>query len=138
MIDNYLFKTKFYDRYDDLSILRIETLLSGIVINSVEYGLDNENPINGVYDLAKSNEIGIIDLNGYYNNPATPRVVSIKATLINDAGESVSEQYKEVRLLQYPSRESDFMINVYPLTNKVAENPEFDIKLLQKYFEDCI
>lgn len=130
--ENLIFNTKAYDFTGDLATLRVEALVNGIVVNSKDFSLPNT--LNYINDTYEWNEelIGVIDRNGYYNNPSTFRDLTFRAILINNVGQEVSEQFKTIKLMPYPYFSNDLDLFISPLTNKVGENPKFRVTLNQR------
>ena len=124
-------QTSAYDREGDLKTLRLESLIGSTVVRTYEFDLSDATEEDNLFTWRESIE-AIIDLNGYYGNPAGFRTATFRATLINNDGEEVSEQFKTVRLMQYPYFDDDISLFVSPLTNKVGENPEFRLRLEQE------
>ena len=124
-------QTSAYDRDGDLQTLRLEALIGSTVVRTYDFDLSEATEEDNLFTWRESVE-AIIDLNGYYGNPAGFRSATFRATLINTAGQEVSEQFKTVRLMQYPYFDDDISLYVAPLTNKVGENPKFRLRLNQE------
>lgn len=121
-------ETSAYDREGDLSKLRIESLVGSTVVRSYEFDISDATEENKKFTWRKSIE-AIIDLNGYYGNPVGFRTATFKATLINNSGEEVSEQFKTVRLMQFPYYPDDIGLSLSSLNSKVGTNPKIQFLL---------
>ena len=128
---NNMVKTKFLDLYDDLSKIRIESVIEGESTNLVEIDVTDLDDYEGLFDFTQSTPF-IYDLNGNAYDPSTPRDILIRATLINDDYESVATQSKTYKLIQYPSFPNDFQLLASPVNKKVGDAPEFSIQLTQR------
>jgi dTDP-4-amino-4,6-dideoxygalactose transaminase len=53
------------------------------------------------------------------------------AVLINNADQNVAEQFKTVKLLQFPYYPNDFSMSAYNLTTKTGNNPKFNWSINQ-------
>lgn len=138
-ISPFSYSTVFYDRERDLDHILIEVQLDGNVVKTYEKNLDyssefystttNTFSISGTLD-------GIIDYEGrslYPNGTTVPlKDVVIKAILVNNDDENVSEQYDEVKFLQYPYFLNDIEYYISALNKKVGDNVKFSLNFIQK------
>ncbi len=127
----YQLLTQAYDKTGNLNKLKVDVLLGSTIVKTYEIDLSKATEDNKKFSF---NELldGVIDLNGYYGNPTDFRDITFKATLIDDQDNEVEEQFQTIKLLQYPFFDDDISVQVAPLTNKVGEHPEFQLKLNQK------
>ena len=123
-------QTSFYDVGGDLATLRIEALIGDVSLKTYEFDL-TEDAEDGQKTFIDELIDGVVDLNGWYKNPASFRDLTIKATLIDTSGNEVSEQRATVKILQYPYFQNDLFLNVFTLGTKVASNPEFRLEFQQ-------
>jgi hypothetical protein len=127
-------KTSAYDISGDLSKLRVEAMIGGTVVKSYEYALSLATDYGAIFSWNSLLE-GVIDLNGDRFIPSDLRNITLRATLINDAGKSVAEQSSTYKLLQYPYYPSDFGLVVSNLNTRVGDYPKFRFELRQLALE---
>lgn len=129
----FKFKTGAFDKDGDLKTLRIEAMIGSVAIKTYGFNLTDAVVSNGVYNWNETLE-GVIDLNGtaFNLNTLEPlRDFTLKATLINTSNKSVAEQYKTIKLLQYPFFQTDFYQNISTVNKKVGTNPKINYTIHQ-------
>lgn len=121
--------TKAYDREGILQTLVLEAFLDGNADSNRVYR--NGNQLYGVGDAKEAERLfefnesfpAVIDLNGNATNPATPRTVFIKATLIDDNNQQIATQSANRVFLQYPYFPSDLLMSFLPTEKRKGKNP---------------
>jgi hypothetical protein len=120
--------TNFYDTNGDLETLRVDTLLGGTIVKTQQFGLTSSAGTNQAFNQTMD---GVIDLNGIAGslNQLDPlRDVTIVATLINSSGQSVAQQFKTIKLLQFPYFASDLSMYFDTSNKKVGMSPNLTFK----------
>jgi hypothetical protein len=130
--EGYKFRAivKAWDINADLYRLRVEALLGGTIVKTFETKLSDLTSEGAILTLDNLYD-GIIDFNGNASSPIPFRDLTVKATLINNSGDTVAEQYKAIKLLQYPYFGDDITFSAQSLNNKVGANPSFRITINQ-------
>jgi len=118
-----IIQTSAYDREGDLKTLRIESLIGSTVVRTYDFDLSEATEEDNLFIWRESLE-AIIDLSGSVVSPSGFRSATFKAILINTAGQEVSEQFKTVRLMQFPFYPNDIGLALSSLNNKVGTNPK--------------
>lgn len=120
--------TNFYDTNGDLSYLRVDTMFGGIVIKTTQFNLTSSIGQNISFGETVD---GVIDLNGTAGalNQLEPlRDVTIVATLVNKSGASVAQQFKTIKLLQFPYFANDLSMYFDVSNKKVGASPTLTFK----------
>lgn len=116
-----------FDRIGDLNYLKIIAYLDSNLTAAKTYLFNlASSPLNSFsfnYALEP-----VIDLNGTYNNPLTPRTLFVQAQLFNSAGSMVSEQSQSVKFLQFPSFPSDLSTTLSVLPAQIGDNPNLQLQ----------
>ena len=127
----FKFTSSAFDINGNLATLRIEALLNATTAKTFEFDLSEDVSPSTYYNWSETLS-GVIDLNGWYADPATLRDLTLKATLIDDSGNEVAEQSSTIKLLQYPYFADDIQLNLFNVGSKVGDNPVFRFDLEQK------
>ena len=134
---NFRFSTGAYDKDSDLATLKFDVSLNGTIVKTYEFDLSTYTTNNRSFDFMRLVD-GVIDINGYYGNPSSFRDVTFKATLIDDSGNEVEEQYTTLKLLQYPFFDNDISLDIDTEVFHVGVNPQFDLTLSQKQIQSFL
>lgn len=125
--------TKAFDKDNDLRLLRVEALIGTVVLKSYDLSIDTTDCFNNLCYFSQNFD-GVIDLNGvssYLGVFTDLRNFTVRATLINSSGETVAEQFKTVKLLQYPYFSNDITFTASAINKKVGTHPSFNFSLSQ-------
>lgn len=129
----FRFRTGAFDKDLDLKTLRVEAKIGTVTIKTFEFDLTQSTPLNKIYSWDQIVE-GVIDLNGTASILAVMqpfRDFTLKATLINTFDQNVAEQFKTVKLLQYPFFATDFAQNISTTNKKLGTNPKLNYSIIQ-------
>ena len=130
--ENFKLKTGVFDREGLIDRLEIEGYFDNTTaINQVsesfyypyELDDDSDDKEENVLNFNKNFE-PIIDLSGTGLDPATPRVLILKANLFDTNGVNVSVQSQMVRFLQYPYFPNDLKLNFFPTEKRQGKHPK--------------
>lgn len=128
---SFLVKTKAFDRLGDLNYLKVTAFLDSNTTAAKSYFFTLDSSALQSFDFSEMLE-PVIDLNGTFFSPTTPRTLFVQAQLINDSGEIVSEQSQSVKFLQFPNFSNDFSLNAIMLPTQTGGFPVFDISIRNK------
>jgi hypothetical protein len=128
---SYQINTAAFDRNGDLNYLQVQVFLDNNSQGVKTYNIPLTSSAGQTHNLIETLD-PVIDLNGIWNNPLTPRTLFIYAKLYNSLGSIVSEQSQTVKFLQFPHFPNDLMLQVSLLSAQVGESPTLDIRTTSK------
>jgi len=137
---NFKLKTGVYDREGLIDRVEIEGYFGDTTaINQVSesffypYELDDDADDKEESFLNFSQNFEpIIDLSGTGTDPATPRVLILKANLYDTNGVNVSIQSKTIRFIQYPYFPNDLKLNFFPTEKRQGKHPKGILEVIVK------
>jgi hypothetical protein len=132
-------KLSAYDTSGTLGSLVIQTLLGGTVVKTQTIPINNT--VAGTNYSWNQQIDGVIDLNGLggqVTSVTNLRDITYKAILYDSNNNAVSEEYKVIKLVQYPYFPNDLKMSFSVLNAKLGTNPKIEWSIQQKIPENFL